>query len=757
MREVSLLEKGGRMSTKSGSPPGGKDRGGGWVALGKHFANIQNIPSGILDLSDAAYQAAGDRALEQGAWEQRYQTLRRAAVAGARLDRALPSLRELMARAQTWLDQGVVPVALAWLRYHRLERSLRRQLLQAQGEDQEIPGPEELKSGLEEGSEFFASALLPTRFRYFEPQEPVHRGLAVRLVLDQAFCLSNTGQVPASVRLDLDDGLGWREVVPGRVVETIYPEPGDKQVSLQCRYGEETREARFTLKVRAPYRTANLHYDEKWDITASIPYEGQAGQGTAYLYLGSEDGVKHTQIVNPILIADGFPGHDLNELIGDNMLNQDDFFLGLLAGGYDAIVLTYTDGTDFIQRNALMAVECINQIIQRRQGQSPLVCGGASMGGLVVRYALAYMENQGMDHATGIYFSMDTPHKGANLPLGVQFCLRVLEEEGELDGKALQILELLDSTASRQMLIYYLQGTSDGPVPVPDPEFIQFFNELEQLGGYPSLPSKIAVACGSCKGVNLIPSGSKVMDWSGNLCANGEVWSTPQQPDGGDKQKVARFYIKAQSYQYKVSQCYDQDGAPGGTTSAFGELASQLDKSGYGQAEAYFLDNCFVSSVSALDLAGTQDPCQAIPVAGADTPFDQYWIRYQNLFHTQITYTMKRFFYRVLGILPPVERELVQPVVVTAARSSPGIIIRKVEDISFQGQDRRVEDVFVALNQFEIIVTGASDTEFREMKVSAGFLSKEKMSLDYGACTTKANVAFSGGACCLVLGQEEIL
>ena len=45
---------------------------------------------------------------------------------------------------------------------------------------------------------------------------------------------------------------------------------------------------------------------------------------------------------------------------------------------------------------------------------------GYSMGGLVARYALAYMEDRNINHDTRLYISVDTPHQGANVPVGLQ-------------------------------------------------------------------------------------------------------------------------------------------------------------------------------------------------------------------------------------------------------------------------------------------------------------------------------------------------
>ena len=39
------------------------------------------------------------------------------------------------------------------------------------------------------------------------------------------------------------------------------------------------------------------------------------------------------------------------------------------------------------------------------------------MGGLVTRYALAKLETENVEHQVGTYFSYDSPHQGAWIPI----------------------------------------------------------------------------------------------------------------------------------------------------------------------------------------------------------------------------------------------------------------------------------------------------------------------------------------------------
>ena len=84
--------------------------------------------------------------------------------------------------------------------------------------------------------------------------------------------------------------------------------------------------------------------------------------------------------------------------------------------------MTLVDGgADFIQRNAFILVKLINEINSMKVGSEQNVIIGPSMGGLISRYALRYMEQNTLDHDTRLYLSFDSPHLGANVPIGLQY------------------------------------------------------------------------------------------------------------------------------------------------------------------------------------------------------------------------------------------------------------------------------------------------------------------------------------------------
>ena len=131
--------------------------------------------------------------------------------------------------------------------------------------------------------------------------------------------------------------------------------------------------------------------------------------------------------------------------------------------GYDILFLDFTDGADKIQNNALTLVELLKWINDpaRREGNVENVVMGASMGGQVVRFALSYMEKEGNPcHNTKLYVSVDSPHRGANAPLGIQYMLRALQGNIFAGKKFGTNYNFLLRPASRQMLVYHVESNS---------------------------------------------------------------------------------------------------------------------------------------------------------------------------------------------------------------------------------------------------------------------------------------------------------
>lgn len=182
-------------------------------------------------------------------------------------------------------------------------------------------------------------------------------------------------------------------------------------------------------------------------------------------------GSQGNQNLADLVRAEGFDVVILNfpqyfRLSDNSLLNIDDATdvnADLVIDELDYPGSTFVDGgADFIERNAMLLVDLINTLNADKVGNEELVVIGPSMGGLISRFALNYMENESQDHETRLWISFDSPHLGANVPLGFQHQfnflafglgedLNVVELQGVVDG-------LLKSPAARQMLVDHFEA-----------------------------------------------------------------------------------------------------------------------------------------------------------------------------------------------------------------------------------------------------------------------------------------------------------
>jgi len=232
-----------------------------------------------------------------------------------------------------------------------------------------------------------------------------------------------------------------------------------------------------------------------------------AGFGEYKVFLDTDTGV----LDKPIILVDGFDPGDTRTISGlydllDFSGSQGEQNLADLvrAEGFDVVILNFpsyfrlsdntllniddaTDnnadtlideadypgstlvngGADFIERNSMLLVDLINTlngpvVDGGKVGDEELVIIGPSMGGLISRFALNYMENESQDHETRLWISFDSPHLGANVPLGFQHQfnflgfglgddLNVVQLQGVVNG-------LLKSPAARQLLVDHFEA-----------------------------------------------------------------------------------------------------------------------------------------------------------------------------------------------------------------------------------------------------------------------------------------------------------
>lgn len=404
----------------------------------------------------------------------------------------------------------------------------------------------------------------------------------VNFVLDE-FVYFDKNQGIESIEIDFGDGQGYRIVSKGDRISVDYEVPGEKAIAVKMISAKGEFYNYSTIKVLGLERIVP---DEVIDISVE-DINGSRGLvgGRADIIIGC-DGV----FDKPVIFVEGWDALNTNGLShftekGLPEALRDKFEYA----GYDVVYLDFSNGGTDIRTNSLVLQRLIRDINIRKIGNEKMTVIGASMGGLVVRHAIRKLEMTNYTHNVGHYISYDSPHRGANIPPGIQTLLLDVNDIFIRDLFGIQqsnidkALAALNSKAARQMLIRY-----KGPNPHPD--FTQFYTELNNMG-FPSQGGirNIAILNGSGTGARQDPAnnfdpGDKLASANaflgtplGFIFADIDVWSN--QINATDKVSAIRIFfngipttLKSKSFAFDGFN-YDMCAGgrlPVGTPSTFG-------------------------------------------------------------------------------------------------------------------------------------------------------------------------------------------
>jgi hypothetical protein len=421
-------------------------------------------------------------------------------------------------------------------------------------------------------------------------------------------------------------------IEPEAPIEVEYPSGSAANVAVRCKYGAETLSAGFTLALSD--QPAAPQPDAQWPLKAPC-----GNTGTAHVYHAHSS----TEVRHPLIMVEGFPGGHPPDQLYDT-LNQQGTAEALRAAGYDLVIVGLDKGTDEIQRNAEVLIECIRAAIQRTE--EPLVVGGMSMGGLVSRFALLKMERDGESHNTCVFLTIDTPHEGSYTSLAAQWFVKTFASD--FPGLALYSL-LLDAPANQQFDLFVLHGKTARMASLRK----RFVEELADLGEYPQLPRRLAISCGRGDGKSSDQPGIRTLSWSADPWLSLELHAL----SGAARQTLAEGHWFLADPQ-QLAPLHFADGpawdlAPGGQDSYNLEVAAIALGTGCGAVSHALEYSCAVPTVSALGIKG--DPFSPVPppgsaVPGAEaSPFHDYAFADANYPHLTITPQLSAWLLAALG------------------------------------------------------------------------------------------------------------
>lgn len=337
----------------------------------------------------------------------------------------------------------------------------------------------------------------------------------------------------SSIEIDFGDGKGFRTLTPNNPVSVTYNTDGMKYIkarktgtssanSPQNKSGSNVIITQLWTIRPGLFDTQRADY--RWQITATTAYQGSRPTLTAEVWLGC-GGV----LDKPVIIMEGFDpdGQTTNEITFRSFFRNSDLLQSLYSQGYDLIFVNWEQNGTYIEANALALEALLNYVNQQKVGTARSTVIGLSMGGLIARWCLKDMEDRGIDHKVGNYFSYDSPHQGANVPIGMQFLFSQLKRDlpfvgwrwlldvfdgrdaaGEDAARFNQLTASSDSPAAKQMLVLHYGGIMG----LIDPLRTNFAQKLQNKG-YPALCQNYAISNGRGNGIGQgYNSGDKIFN-----------------------------------------------------------------------------------------------------------------------------------------------------------------------------------------------------------------------------------------------------
>lgn len=373
------------------------------------------------------------------------------------------------------------------------------------------------------------------------PLKKKHKGLKTEFTLTKNEIFNTTDNDIISVKIDFDDGNGFIDVPINSSISVEYKDKGTKEINTHLTFSDGYSTKSLSL-LEVTYSASDINQLYNRTIQ-ELPSQGSInsiapnltpygvtndiGKAEYDIFL-SNDNI----LDKPIFLIDGFdPGDSRNilglyDLLNFNDSGQPSNLADIVRSqGFDVVILNFPvyiresdqteidGGSDFIERNAMLLVELIEIINNNKVGNQQNVIIGPSMGGLISRYALNFMEQQNIIHDTRLWISFDSPHHGANVPISLQYLFNNLAYNLNLGGLggdqsivALRPLidGMLKSPAARQMLVDQFESHINSTIvtPIPHPYHNIFYSEINSLtlSGFPELTRNVSVINGS--GIN---------------------------------------------------------------------------------------------------------------------------------------------------------------------------------------------------------------------------------------------------------------
>ncbi|MCC6252292.1 MAG: T9SS type A sorting domain-containing protein [Bacteroidia bacterium] len=324
--------------------------------------------------------------------------------------------------------------------------------------------------------------------------------------------------------IDFGDGNGWVQIDPTIVTyQTIdYSAIGIQgDIVLDAKIEQDGQPKKYSKSKFSLGKTSteSRPYDEK------VMYEDMP----VYNYRSCNTDPTNRKIVIYL------EGLDLLDFYPKENRTAEDIYYSMIQKpnisqlgnfGYDFYIVDWVNSRIDMRSNAMSVVRLLDALKAEVQNDFEFIIIGESMGGVIARYALSYMESQlYLDpnswpnanrrermHNCRLMITWDSPHKGASIPLAIQQFYNISANVigGVIFGMPIATRLIarnfnlfLDGMAAKQLLIYHIDTKSGWGLYKnysEHPERTSFLNDLAALGNYPQFCKKMAVSNGALNG-----------------------------------------------------------------------------------------------------------------------------------------------------------------------------------------------------------------------------------------------------------------
>lgn len=390
-----------------------------------------------------------------------------------------------------------------------------------------------------------ASPYLTRQLFAVAPKSIEFNSRTVSFVFNSDLWFSNAGKSIQNIEINFNNESGYLTANWNTPISYTFTGNGVKTIYFRLTYTDGSNYTSQTnIGVKSPMQQA----PGSLPTLISIPSTSEHSGGTLQIIYASSNNTNPKKLRKTLIVAEGY---DVSSII-PSLSNMDisDFtryststtssgtidipytstsYMTLLDeldyNKFDIVYVDNNNGVDDIRRNAKLfeaAIDIVNNLKEKNQIN---VVMGISMGGLVARYALRDMELRNKEHNAIKFITIDSPHKGANVPVGAQAAVRQLQpsvplvyvieaiiQKTILDDNIKGVFKLLSSAGTKQLLIYNVSPNFTFDNTVHD----AFMNEIETMG-FPRKCQVMAITNGSGNKTENYAPESNILSYNVNL------------------------------------------------------------------------------------------------------------------------------------------------------------------------------------------------------------------------------------------------